>query len=947
MYKFRNRMFIIVLACLTALLASVQSSYAVSAFCTTNPSGSAGHVVNLTQASSFTTENIPLEQNETLNFAITQMNGNPANLPEVRITAPFAIAPTGVVFDSPIAAGVTSNATLQETRIIATTAVTLFLSGSGVPGSGIPVSATIVITCTPAPPAAPSVSGITPNSGTTLGGTSVTITGTNFTGVTAVTIGGVAVTGFSFVSDTSITATTPAGTVGTASVLVTTPGGTNTANTLYTFATPPPTSVPTVTNISPNSGTTLGGTSVTITGTNFTGVTAVTIGGVAVTGFSFVSDTSITATTPPGTVGTASVLVTTPDGTNTASTLFTYDSGSPPPPSPADEVKIRQYQDTQRAVVRNLIGTPIGIELQLHEVLKSLKKTVDEIRNAKLAKLKKLEEQLAILEEQHTGEKKPDETFPGSGPARLPNNNSLDELIAIVELTKEIDELRVDLGMPTISEEKELLAKLKKLEKQLSSLESLFTSRISRNAFLGDTASADNIGEDELNKLRNDINDLIKQIDELRTRLGMITLSEEMEIKLNKSNLSTTEFFLRLTERDLTKKYREIRKAEREQLNADREYERNKKYKGRKISPKFHDEDRKARAAKIEKLKAEARMLEERVEQDYEHVDMLRKKLGLPIKVRRVTNQVGGVLALPYVDENKTQSPVNNAIDNAFTLNSTGDGIKFLARLGDLSDATNRTWISGDISILSDGSVANREGYNARIAIGTAWRLSQRMAAVAEINAIDGRYDIGATSSNNDYQGIGATAGLGYNLSQDLSGQFIAFYNHAWVDTTLGADTGSYTADIFGITANLQGSFNSENIQFTPKIGVGYVWNSIGGFTDSSGTVVPGSHNSSGNISASLRAERDYIGSDLGLDNIVSWTPFSQIGFIHNFSQQNTFTFGPGVTVVDSNTSGNIRIGSDIIFANGSFLNGSAFGSTAFDGSLTSVGGNVQLGVRF
>ncbi len=57
---------------------------------------------------------------------------------------------------------------------------------------------------------APTVVSINPTSGTTLGGTSVTITGTNFTGATAVTIGGTAVTSFTVDSATQITATTAA-----------------------------------------------------------------------------------------------------------------------------------------------------------------------------------------------------------------------------------------------------------------------------------------------------------------------------------------------------------------------------------------------------------------------------------------------------------------------------------------------------------------------------------------------------------------------------------------------------------------------------------------------------------------------------------------------------------------------------------------------------------------
>lgn len=86
--------------------------------------------------------------------------------------------------------------------------------------------------------AAPTVTSLNPSSGSTLGGTSVTITGTDLTGATGVTIGGVAATSVIVNSATSITATTPAGTAGTASVVVTTPAGSNAANTAYTYVAP-------------------------------------------------------------------------------------------------------------------------------------------------------------------------------------------------------------------------------------------------------------------------------------------------------------------------------------------------------------------------------------------------------------------------------------------------------------------------------------------------------------------------------------------------------------------------------------------------------------------------------------------------------------------------------------------------------------------------------------
>ncbi len=73
---------------------------------------------------------------------------------------------------------------------------------------------------------APSVSAVSPNSGSTSGGQVVTITGTNFTGASAVKFGTAAAT-FTVNSATKITATSPAHAAGLANVRVTTPSGTS------------------------------------------------------------------------------------------------------------------------------------------------------------------------------------------------------------------------------------------------------------------------------------------------------------------------------------------------------------------------------------------------------------------------------------------------------------------------------------------------------------------------------------------------------------------------------------------------------------------------------------------------------------------------------------------------------------------------------------------------
>ena len=78
---------------------------------------------------------------------------------------------------------------------------------------------------------------ITPSSGPTSGGTTITITGPSFIGTTAVTIGGVAATGVAVVNPNTLTAVTPAGVAGEATVSVTTPLGTTSLANGFTYST--------------------------------------------------------------------------------------------------------------------------------------------------------------------------------------------------------------------------------------------------------------------------------------------------------------------------------------------------------------------------------------------------------------------------------------------------------------------------------------------------------------------------------------------------------------------------------------------------------------------------------------------------------------------------------------------------------------------------------------
>ena len=86
----------------------------------------------------------------------------------------------------------------------------------------------------------PTVTGVAPSAGPRTGGTSVTITGTQFcNGLASVHFGATAAS-FSFVSNTSITAVSPAHAAGIVDVTVTTAGGTSAISSAdkFTFTTP-------------------------------------------------------------------------------------------------------------------------------------------------------------------------------------------------------------------------------------------------------------------------------------------------------------------------------------------------------------------------------------------------------------------------------------------------------------------------------------------------------------------------------------------------------------------------------------------------------------------------------------------------------------------------------------------------------------------------------------
>ncbi len=251
----------------------------------------------------------------------------------VVITGTNLTGATSVVFGINSAGSFTVNSSTQITAVAPA-------GGSGVhvkvttAGGTSPSVAADVYTYV----AAPTVTSLSPSSGPSFGGTTVTLTGTGFSGATAVTFGATPAASFTVNSATSITATAPAGT-GTVDVRVTSVGGTSAtgAGDQYTFV-----QAPAVTGVSPASGPNAGGNSVTITGANLSGATAVTFGASPAAGFTVNSSTSITATAPAGSTGTVDLRVTTVGGTSAtgAADQYTYVPITLTPSSPLTAAKV-------------------------------------------------------------------------------------------------------------------------------------------------------------------------------------------------------------------------------------------------------------------------------------------------------------------------------------------------------------------------------------------------------------------------------------------------------------------------------------------------------------------------------------------------------------------------------------------------------------------------------
>jgi hypothetical protein len=158
----------------------------------------------------------------------------------------------------------------------------------------------------------PTVASIAPTTGSTAGGTAVSITVNSSAGCTGAAVGGVALTAFAIVDATHVSGVTGVHAAGAADVTVTNATGTSAPLVgAFTYA-----AAPTLTSLNYAQGDIAGGgQSIIATGVNCLAVNSVTILGASVVPTATTA-TTVTFTLPPHAAGVGTVSLTSPNGTS-------------------------------------------------------------------------------------------------------------------------------------------------------------------------------------------------------------------------------------------------------------------------------------------------------------------------------------------------------------------------------------------------------------------------------------------------------------------------------------------------------------------------------------------------------------------------------------------------------------------------------------------------------
>lgn len=166
-------------------------------------------------------------------------------------------------------------------------------------------------------PCPPVVTTVTPTSGSTLGGTSVTINGQYFSSFAQVRFGAIPASSVQYVSATQLIAVAPPSPAGWVDLTVTTTGDAVRPNAFNYIS-------PSISSVSPLFGSTSGGTLVLISGVFLNGTSSVLFGGTPAASFEQISATQVIATVPSGKIGSVPIHIMSDAGSLLAPQNFTF-----------------------------------------------------------------------------------------------------------------------------------------------------------------------------------------------------------------------------------------------------------------------------------------------------------------------------------------------------------------------------------------------------------------------------------------------------------------------------------------------------------------------------------------------------------------------------------------------------------------------------------------------
>jgi hypothetical protein len=217
-------------------------------------------------------------------------------------------------------------------------------------------------------------------------------------------------------------------------------------------------------------------------------------------------------------------------------------------------------------------------------------------------------------------------------------------------------------------------------------------------------------------------------------------------------------------------------------------------------------------------------------------------------------------------------------------------------------------WFNGIYTSFERSGAASTDGQTWTVMGGADYKLNARMLIGAALGYEDQRFNTAFDAGY--FRGRGPT--LGAYVATLLSPNLIAnvFAGAAFLDYSAsnGTATGAYDARRWFISASLLGTWRSGPWRFSPRANVFYASERRDGFTDSIGTVLPGSTVNVGRVS---------IGPEVGYRHLMFGRMmvehFAFIALDCDLTSRKGITAANGIVVTDNTCGGRLGTGVNVL----------------------------------